>query len=140
MPLVYAVTLGLALNLGGLNVPEPIMKAVDLVSAAAVPVMLTILGMELGRATLGDDRLTISLATIAKLVFTPIIAFPLAALFGLTGVGRSVAIIEASMPTAVMASIIAVEFDVRPRMVTGIVFVSTIFSIVTLTILLAILQ
>ena len=40
MPLVYAVTLGLAFNLAGLVVPEPIMKSVDLVSGAAVPVML----------------------------------------------------------------------------------------------------
>ena len=140
MPLVYAVTLGLAFNLAGLVVPEPIMKSVDLVSGAAVPVMLTILGLELGRATLGNDRLTITLATAAKLVLTPLVAFPLAALFGLTGVGRAVSIIEASMPTAVMASIVAVEFDVRPRLVTGIVFASTIFSIVTLTILLAILK
>jgi predicted permease len=140
MPLVYAVVLGLAFNLTGLVVPEPIMKSVDLVGGAAVPVMLTILGFELARASLGNDRLTISLATAAKLVLTPIVAFPLAALFGLTGVGRAVSIIEASMPTAVMASIVAVEFDVRPELVTGIVFASTIFSIVTLTILLAILK
>lgn len=139
MPLVYAVVLGLALNLTGRVVPEPIMKSVDLVGSAAVPVMLTILGFELARASLGNDRLTISLATAVKLVLTPIVAFPLAALFGLTGVGRAVSIIEASMPTAVMASIVAVEFDVRPPLVTGIVFASTIFSIVTLTILLAIL-
>lgn len=140
MPLVYAVVLGLALNLTGLVVPEPLMKSVDLVSGAAVPVMLTILGLELANASLGNDRLTISLATAAKLVLTPLVAFPLAAFFGLAGVGRAVSIIEASMPTAVMASIVAVEFDVRPQLVTGIVFASTIFSIVTLTILLAILK
>ncbi len=44
------------------------------------------------------------------------------------------------MPTAVLASIVAVEFDVRPKLVTGIVFVSTVFSIVTLTVLLGILR
>jgi predicted permease len=140
MPLVYAVTLGLAFNLTGLTVPEPIMKSVDLVSGAAVPVMLTILGIELARATLGNDRRTIGLATMAKLVVTPLVAFPLAALLGLAGVGRAVAIIEASMPTAVMASIVAVEFDARPKLVTGIVFVSTVASMITLTILLGILR
>jgi predicted permease len=140
MPLVYAVMLGLWFNLAGLTLPEPIAKSVDLVSGAAVPVMLTILGIELGRATLGDDRLTIGLATAAKLVLTPLVAFPLAALLGLTGVGRAVSIIEASMPTAVMASIVAVEFDARPKLVTGIVFASTVLSVVTLTVLLGILK
>jgi predicted permease len=140
MPLVYAVALGLAFNLTGVAVAEPIMKAVDLASSAAVPVMLTILGIELGHATLGNDRLTISLATAAKLVLTPLVAFPLAALLGLQGVGRAVSILEASMPTAVMASIVAVEFDTRPQLVTGIVFASTVLSIVTLTVLLGILK
>jgi predicted permease len=40
------------------------------------------------------------------------------------------------MPTAVFASIIAVEFDVRPDLVTGIISVSTFMSIITLTVLL----
>lgn len=140
MPLVYAVALGMTFNLTGVTVAEPIMKAVDLAGSAAVPVMLTILGIELGHATLGNDRRTIGLATAAKLVLTPLVAFPLAALLGLQGVGRAVSIIEASMPTAVMASIVAVEFDTRPQLVTSIVFASTLLSIVTLTVLLGILR
>jgi predicted permease len=39
-----------------------------------------------------------------------------------------------------MASIVAVEFDTRPKLVTGIVFASTLLSIVTLTLLLGILR
>ncbi len=140
MPLVYAVLLGVIFNLTGFAVPEPIMKSVDLAGSAAVPVMLTILGFELARVTVESDRVTIGLATIAKLIVTPLIAFPLAYVMGLQGVARAVCIVEASMPTAVLASIVAVEFDVRPKLVTGIVFVSTVFSIVTLTVLLGILR
>jgi malate permease and related proteins len=140
MPMVYAVTAGLLFNLAGVSVPDPLMKAVDLASGAAVPVMLVILGIELARATVESDRGTIGLATFAKLVLTTVVAFPLAALMGLDGVSRAVCIIEASMPTAVMASIVAVEFDARPKLVTGVVFSSTVLSIVSLTILLGILK
>lgn len=140
MPLVYAMTLGLIFNQTGWAIPAPLMKAIDLASGAAVPVMLTILGIELAGATVANDRATIGLATFAKLILTPLLAFPLAALMGLSGLTRAVCIVEASMPTAVMASIIAVEFDARPRLVTGIVFVSTLCSVVTLTVLLAILS
>jgi predicted permease len=59
---------------------------------------------------------------------------------GLEGVTRAVCIVEASMPTAVMATIVAVEFDTRPKLVTGIVFTSTLGSILSLTILLGILK
>lgn len=140
LPLVYAVVFGLVLNAIGFAMPDPIMKSVDLASSAAVPVMLVVLGLELARATMGDDRITIGLATVAKLILTPLIAFPLANVMGLFGVTRAVCIIEASMPTAVMASIVAVEFDTRPKLVTGIVFASTLLSIVTLTVLLGILK
>ncbi|MBI4790707.1 MAG: AEC family transporter [Chloroflexi bacterium] len=140
MPLVYAVSLGLGFNLAGFTVPEPIMKSVDLASGAAVPVMLVILGIELARARIENDRAVVMLATFAKLVLTALVAFPLAAVMQLQGVARAVSIIEASMPTAVMASIVAVEFDARPKLVTSIVFASTVFSVITLTVLLGILQ
>lgn len=139
MPLVYAVTAGLLFNLTGLTVPDPLMKSVDLAAGAAVPVMLVILGIELAHVTIENDRLAIGLATFAKLVLAPLIAFPLAYVMQLQGVARSVCIVEASMPTAVMASIVAVEFDARPKLVTGIVFASTLLSIISLTILLGIL-
>ncbi len=140
LPLIYAVALGLLLNRAGLAVPEPIMKAVDLTGNAAVPVMLAILGIELAHAAIGNDHVTIGLATVAKLILTPLVAFPLAAIMGLQGTARAVSILQASMPTAVMSSIIAVEFDTRPKLVTGIVLASTVFANITLTVLLGILK
>ncbi len=140
LPLVYAVALGLILNRVGLVVPGPIMQAVDLTGNAAVPVMLVILGIELAGATLGNDRPVIGFATAAKLIIAPLLAFPLAMFMGLPTLARNVCIVEASMPAAVLSSIIAVEFDVRPKLVTGIVFASTLLSIITLTVLLGILK
>jgi predicted permease len=52
--------------------------------------------------------------------------------FGLSGLNRSTSIIEASMPTAVVTTIIAAEFGVRPGLVTSAVVLSTILSAVTL--------
>lgn len=141
LPLVYAVALGLVLNLGHITLPEFLMKSVNLAKDGAVPVMLVILGIELARVNFEDNHLpVIGLATFAKLVIVPLLSFPLAALMGMTGVTRAVCIIESSMPTAVMASIVAVEFDARPKIVTGIIFASTLASVVTLTILLGILK
>jgi predicted permease len=140
LPIVYAVTLGLIFNLAHLEMPAPLTKAIDLAAGAAVPTMLVILGIELARAKIEDDRAVISLATVTKLIVVPLLAFPLAALMGLEGVTRAVCIVEASMPTAVMATIVAVEFDTRPKLVTGIVFTSTLGSILSLTILLGILK
>ncbi len=139
-PLVYAVSLGLMLNLSGLIIPEPLMKSLDLAGTAAVPVMLTILGAELSHITFTRDQFDIGLATIIKLVVAPVVAFGLAALMGLQGRTRAVCIVEASMPTAVVASILAVEFKARPEFVTSVVLVTTLGSIISLTVLLGILM
>jgi predicted permease len=140
LPLVYAVTIGLIFNLARIEMPAPLTKAIDLAAGAAVPTMLVILGIELARAKIEEDGAVIGLATMTKLIIVPLIAFPLAALMRLEGVTRAVCIVEASMPTAVMATIVALEFDARPKLVTGIVFASTLGSIFTLTILLGILK
>ena len=140
LPLVYAVILGLFFNLARITVPEFLMKSVDLAKDGAIPVMLVILGIELARVTIENDLAIIGWATLTKLVIVPLLAFPLATLMGMTAVTRAVSIIEASMPTAVMASIVAVEFDTRPKLVTSIIFATTLASIVTLTILLGILK
>jgi hypothetical protein len=54
----------------------------------------------------------------------------------LSGVTRQVAIIQASMPTAVLTSVLAAEFGADAEFTAAVVLVSTLTSIVTLTILL----
>ena len=52
------------------------------------------------------------------------------------GLTRSVSVVEASMPTAVMTSLIATEFHGRSDFVTSVIFISTFGSTITLTLLL----
>jgi len=53
--------------------------------------------------------------------------------FGLTGLERGAGILQASMPSAVLASLIALEHDLLPDFVTPAVLLSTLLSLVTLT-------
>lgn len=136
MPLAYAALLGLLFNSMNWTLPQPIMSALDLAAAAALPVMLVNLGLELARAKLEDYDWRVFLATGIKLLVTPLVAIGLAAVLGLKGLANSVSIIEASMPTAVMASLIATEFQARSDFVTSVIFISTVGSTITLTLLL----
>lgn len=139
MPLAYAAALGLLFNLMHWTLPMPLMRALELAAAAALPVMLVNLGLEMARARLRDYDWRVFLATGIKLLVAPAIALALAAVMGMQGLTRSVAVIEASMPTAVMASLIATEFRARSDFVTSVVFVSTLGSTITLTLLLLLL-
>jgi predicted permease len=74
------------------------------------------------------------------LVISPLLALGLVNVLGLSGAARQAAMIEASMPTAVVTTILALEYEVVPSFVTSVVFVSTLLSPVTVTLLIALLR
>jgi predicted permease len=136
VPLPYATTLGVLINLGYVTLPLPFERAIGLLSQATVPAMLVVLGLQLARVSIRGRWKPILLATATRLLVAPLIAFPLASLLDLSGVTRQVAIIQASMPTAVLTSVLAAEFGADAEFTAAVVLVSTLTSIVTLTILL----
>jgi hypothetical protein len=68
-----------------------------------------------------------------RLVAGPALAFILIPLVGLGGFQGAAGILQASMPSAVLTAIIAVENDVAPMFVTTVVFATTVLSLITLT-------
>ncbi|MCR4408012.1 MAG: AEC family transporter [Anaerolineae bacterium] len=140
VPLIYAVLLAGLVSFSGTKLPTPLLSAVALVGRASVPVMLLILGMQLAQTSLTRDIGTISLATFIRLIIAPALAFGLAAVTGLRGVTRQTMIVEASTPTAVTSTILALEFDARPDLVTSVVFLSTLLSPLTLTVVIALVK
>jgi hypothetical protein len=117
------------------------MRAMETASRAAIPTMLVVLGMQLAtlRFEWSQIRL-ISLSSALRLLVAPLVAAGMATLLGLTGLARQVAIIQSSVPTAVSASIIASQYDTEPDLVSGAVMLSSLASLVTLTVLLAMLM
>jgi hypothetical protein len=136
VPLPYATAVGLLINLGHITLPLPLERAITLLSQATVPCMLVVLGLQLARVSAKRQWRPVLLATAARLVVAPLIAFPLVALLGLSGVTRQVAIVQASMPTAVISTVLAAEFGADVEFTASVVLVSTLASMVTLTILL----
>ncbi|RME45963.1 MAG: AEC family transporter [Chloroflexi bacterium] len=140
LPLIYAVAVALVLRVAGItSLPHVLFRPIDLLADAAVPVLLLALGIELSRTTFDRELWAVGLATAMRLVVAAVVAGVIATLMGLQGLTRQVCIVEASMPTAVMSVVLAVEFDTRPRFVTSVVFISTLASLVTLTILLSVI-
>ena len=141
MPVVYAVLLAVFVKLMNLNITgSPVFEAVEMVGMGAVPLMLLLLGMQLAQTSLAQGIRTAGLAALIRLVVAPIIAFPLANLLGLTGPTLQACVVEASMPTAVTTAVLAIEFDARPEFVTSVIFLSTLASPITLTLIIALVS
>ncbi|MFO7167034.1 MAG: AEC family transporter [Chloroflexota bacterium] len=137
-PALIAVPPALLVNWLGVELPPLAARPIALLAAGMIPTMLIALGVQLAAA--GVPRLDVDMAasSAVRLVGGPLLALALAAPFGLEGIARSVGVLQAAMPTAVLASIIAVENDLLPPFVIMSVLVSTVASIATLTVVLAI--
>jgi predicted permease len=121
-------------------VPLAVLRPVTLLSEAAIPVMLLILGIQLERAAMPQRPGAVGLAVALSLLVGPLAGIGLTMVLGLTGLARQVAIVGASMPAAVITTVLALEFDLDPSFATGAVFLSTLLSPFTLVMLIAYLK
>ncbi len=136
-PALYALFLGLLVHQLGVILPLPIERATSTLGRAAVPVMQTVLGLQL--ATLAFTRThlrAIGLASLLSLVVAPLLAALYVIPLGVTGLARQVGILESAVPTAVSASIVATRYDAEPALVSGTVLVTSVLSLITVTLVL----
>ena len=138
-PVIYAVIAGVIVNLFGWSLPGPAAKASQLLAGGAVAIMLLLVGLQLARLTVRQEAPGATLATAIRLLAVPPIAWGIGRLIGLDGIALPVAVVQASTPTAVTSALWALEYNTRPALVSATVVVSTVVSVVTLTLLLALL-
>ena len=140
VPAVYGAVAAAVTMAFGLHVPDAIARPMAMLSDAALPMMVLVLGMQPERVTWPERPDMVIAASLLSLVATPLAAFGVAHLLGLQGPALQAGVLQASMPTAVVTTILALEFDVAPGFVTSVVCVTTLLSPITLTVLIAYLQ
>ena len=139
IPTLYAVALAILINAWSVTIPAPVYRAVELASGGTIPLMLILLGVELSKVELSGNLRAMQLSVVLRLLVAPLGALLFAALFGFQGVVRQGTVIQASMPSMVSATVLATEYKLDSKLITAIIFISTILSPLTLTPLLVFL-
>ncbi|WP_243292258.1 AEC family transporter [Bacillus sp. FJAT-47783] len=141
MPATYAVITAILCQFLPWELPNNVMMPVDLIADAAIPVAMLLLGMQLAELKLGKvDKLDVTFASMSRLFLSPIIAYVFLSFLKTNELLEAVLIILVSMPTAVTTTMYAVQFNAKPILVSSITFVTTLMSIGSITILLALLS
>ena len=138
-PVLYATILGVIFNRLAVPVPDPIYRAIDLMAGAAIPMMLVLLGIHLSVTPFNREQSVVWRSLIIRLVASPLAALALCMVMGIGGLERQVMILQASMPTAVVATVLSTEFAAAPRLVSAAVLVSTLASMVTVSVVLVLI-
>ncbi|MBN1875794.1 MAG: AEC family transporter [Anaerolineae bacterium] len=141
VPMLYAAIGALLVNVLHWRVPDLIMRPVALMAESGVSMMLLVLGLQLGQSLhqLHNHIGMMSLATVLRLVVAPLVAFWVARVTRVQGVVYQACMLEASTPSGVACAVVALQYDLEPEYVAGTVFMTTVVSALTLSVLIALI-
>jgi predicted permease len=140
VPALYALAAAMIIVVTHTEIPTVILRPAEMLSDAAIPVMILVLGMQLQRAKFPANLNAVLSAVALTLLVAPFVGMALSSILGMSGAARQAAIVVSAMPAAVVTTVLALEFDLDSSFVTSIVFLSTLLSPVTLVLLIAYLK
>jgi len=132
-PMIVSIVLGLLVSTYEIPLPAPAWEFLVILGAAATPGALFAIGASL--ATKSAERIAVSgWLSFAKLVLHPAaVAFAALVLFPVAPYGAGVMIAAASLPVAGNVYILAQHYGVAPARVSASILISTTFSILTVS-------
>jgi len=136
IPLFHAFIIGMIFSYFGITLPGSVNKGLTLLSQAAIPLLIFILGLQLANIKFQASYLSIILiAVFCRLALSPLISFFALKAIDITGLEANVALIQTSGPSAILPLMYAIKFNRSPDLIAAIIFFTTIFSGLSLTLL-----
>lgn len=117
-----------------------LLKCLEYLGQGTTPLVLLALGVALHPGAVRGRMAPLLVACGCKLLLCPIVFWGACRLLGIGGEVRMDGVLEAAMPTAVMASVLSGQNDLEGDFAVGVVFVSTVLSALTVPILLTLLR
>lgn len=139
-PMIVAISLGLIWSAIDIPIPRPMNEFLSILGAAATPGALFAIGASL--ASKSAERLQVALwLSLCKLGIHPLfVAVGVLFLFPIDPFSAAVVISAAALPVAGNVYILAQHYNVAPHRASAAIFVSTVISIVTVSLAIALVS
>jgi malonate transporter len=139
-PLIVGLGLGFLWKLTDLGIHPVAADVFHLVATSVTPAALFVLGSSLASYSISRSLAPAVLVTTLKNAIHPLAVFILGSLLGLEALWLSVATMLAAMPAGMNMYLFASRYHVSPPTATTSILISTISSIVTISIVIALLK
>jgi predicted permease len=137
IPMFHALVIALFISGMSITLPDFLSKSIGLISQAAIPLFIFILGLQLASMKLKFGFVKIVLLAVCiRLVVSPALAYPFLELIGISGLERKIAVVQTSAPAALLPLMYAIRFNRSPDLLAAIIFATTLLSGISLTVLL----
>jgi predicted permease len=137
LPALYGLILAVIFMMTGWEVPLPLARTTKLLGDASIPTLMVLLGVQFHSIRLKGNLAPLATGSAIRLLVSPTIMLGISALFGLQGALRQAVVLESAMPSAVLNTVLATQYDADPPYVAGVVAITTLLSPLVLTPLLA---
>ncbi len=135
LPLIWAMLLGIILRVLHIKIPFNLHEVLNILGRSSIPIALIVLGMELRNTKLKITSLELTSLSF-RLILAPFIALCVGEIIGLKNLDLQVLILQSAMPTAINTVVLSTEFGGEVNQVVRTVILTTIFSFLTLPIIL----
>ncbi len=141
-PPVLAIPIGLFLYFTGITLPVPIHETLGYIARTATPMGMVVSGILLAEVPLkhlfGESRLY--LLTVLRLIIAPALIYFILIPFHLDPIVLKISVLYCALPVASSTSIFAIKFKADSTNAAGSVFLTTVFSMITVPICAYILE
>jgi len=134
LPVIWAALAGIALNLLGVPLPTGVMRGLDLLGDAAIPLVLLVLGVQMQRVGVVRPSPVNLFGAGFKLVVGPLVGYAVAWTIGARGLDLAVLTLLAAMPPAVNTFMLALEFGGNAEEVARTVTLATFSALLTVSV------
>ncbi|AAP26023.1 MULTISPECIES: AEC family transporter [Bacillus] len=134
LPVFHALVLGILFQFFTIQLPNSILLPLNQLANGFVAIALILLGAQLSNIKLNFFHRVITWALIGRLLMGPLVAFAMIYLLNIDGIVAQSLFIASSFPTSRNTSTIAMEYQIEPELHAQIVLFSTLFSIITVTV------
>ena len=135
MPL-WGIILGILLNVFSIPIGEFGSSIVNYLGGSTVPLIMISLGLSLNLRGFKRHFKEVSLASIIKLIVYPLFAICILSILGIVGLEYKIGLLEAMMPSAMLALILSLQFKLDSDLTSDCIFTDTLLSLITIPIFL----
>lgn len=134
LPVFHALVLGILFQSFTIQIPNSIFLPLNQLANSFVAIALILLGAQLANIKLNFFHRVITWSLIGRLLMGPLLALSMIYLLNIDGIVAQSLFIASSFPTSRNTSTIAMEYQIEPELHAQIVLFSTLFSIITVTV------
>ncbi|MGA4498895.1 AEC family transporter [Bacillus bombysepticus] len=134
LPVFHALVLGVLFQSFKIQIPNSILLPLNQLANGFVAIALILLGAQLSNIKLNFFHRVITWALIGRLLMGPLLALAVIYILNIDGIVAQSLFIASSFPTSRNTSTIAMEYQIEPELHAQSVLFSTIFSIITVTV------